>query len=194
MTLWIEESEGSRLHLALIPLREFSWWTYVSFLAFHGILAAIIAELMGRSYGKWWLWLAVALAFPIVGPIAILLYHLIASSAVTEARRKTFWERVLFTGPVSLLRAFQKEQARAREITLRPVNMSATRKRMNGADPELEQLIEQGKFNEARGLAWKMIEIARQTSLEDRIAIYMEYLEIIALKEASESGIEISKT
>ena len=182
----------SRYNVALMPVHEFSWWIIVCLLALHGVLAAIISELMGRTYGKWWLWFVIAISLPLIGPIVVLLYHWIVSTSVADARKATFWERVLWGGPVSLARALQREKARAVEVSLHNYSPPNTKSSVNHRDPEIEALLIRGKFSEARGHAWKMLEIARESGHSEQIARYQEYLEVIALRESEESGLDYS--
>ena len=185
--------DDSRYRLALMPLHEFTWWIIICLLALHTIIAVIIAELMGRTYGKWWLWLIVAFCFPFVGPVAIYLYHVIVSSSIIEARKKSFWERWLFSGPVSLDRALQREQLRAQQVTLRNYNPNPVDKgRVNGQDAEIEALLRLGKFGDARAQTWKMLDIAKEAQHQEQIDKYLDYLEIIAIQESSESGVSLS--
>ena len=173
-------------------LHEFRWWIIICLLAFHTVVSVIVMELMGRTYGKYWLWLAVVFCFPVIGLIAILLYHSIAFCGVQEARRRSFWERVLFSGPVSLIRAMQKEQARAQEVTLHAYVQGSGDHKRKEHDTEIDSLLSQGKFGEARGHAWKMMEIAREAGHAEQVTKYMDYLEVIALKESADSGVDFS--
>jgi hypothetical protein len=185
--------DDSRYGLALMPLHEFTWWIIICLLALHTIIAVIITELMGRTYGKWWLWLIVAFCFPFFGPVAIYLYHVIVSSSITEARKKSFWERWLFTGPVSLNRALQREQLRAQQVTLRNYNPNPVDKgRVNGQDAKIEALLRLGKFGDARAQTWKMLDIAKEAQHQEQIDKYLDYLEIIAIQEAAETGVSLS--
>jgi hypothetical protein len=182
----------SRYHLALVPVHEFRWWIYICLIALHTIVSVIIMELMGRTYKKYWLWLLVAFCFPVVGAIAIFIYHTIASTGMREARRRSFWERILQSGPVSLLRALQKEQSRAQEVKLHVYVQGNGKPKSNGHDAEIEALLSQGRFRDARGHAWKMIEIAREAGHGDQITKYLDYLEVIALKESAATGIDFT--
>jgi hypothetical protein len=183
--------DDSRLNLALAPVHGFGWLVYVSLLALHTILAVIITELMSRTYGKWWLWLAVAFLFPIIGPIAIYLYHTIVSTSVSDARKRTFWERTLLNGPVSLSRILLKEKAKAQEVILLEPMPRTGGPECSVHDTEIDALLDQGKFTQARGLAWKMMEIAREAKHQNQIAKYQEYLEVIAERESVESGVDL---
>ncbi len=191
-TFWQGFEGGSlgdtRADFAIVPLHEFKWWIYLWVLAFHTVLAVILTELMGRTYGKPWLWFIIAFCLPLVGPITILLYHLILYRSVLEARRQTFWNRMLAEGPVSLLKGLVKERARAREVVLEDYRPPAVSIRENGDDPKIELLLMQSRFGEARAHAWKMLEIARELGDSEKKAIYHEYLEIIAEQEAIHSG------
>lgn len=184
--------DDSRYNLALVPVHEFRWWIFICLIALHTVVSVIIMELMGRSYKKYLLWLAVAFCFPVVGAIAILLYHNIASSSVREARRRSFWSRLLQSGPVNLLRALQKEQAQAQEVKLHTYVQGNGNHKNNGHDPEIESLLEQGKFRDARGHAWKMMEIAKEAGHTDQVTKYLDYLEIIAQRESAETGVDFS--
>jgi len=184
-------SEGSRYNLLVTPLTEFKWWIYLWFLAFHTIMAVILTELMSRTYGKPVLWFLLNFFFPFVGPVVTLWYHLIISASVSSARKETFWERVLHSNPVSLLRVFTREQARAQEMTLDPPKPTNLEFRADGSDPDIDQLLEDGKYSEARAHAWKMLEIAHEQKDKSRIATYQEYLEIVAEQQAINSGREL---
>jgi hypothetical protein len=182
--------DDSRYDLSRMPIHEFSWWIVIYLLALHTIIAVILTELMSRTYGKWWLWLMVAFCFPLIGPIAIYLYHSIASRSILEARKKSFWERWLFYRPVSLVRALQREQMRAQEVTLRNYNPNPVNKgRINGQDPLIEELMRLKEFGQARAQAWKMLEIAKEAQHQDQIEKYLDYLEIIAIRESSDTGV-----
>lgn len=187
----IEGVDDTRSRLAYTPVQEFKWSIYLYLLALHGIIAAIVTELMGRSYGKWWLWFIISFCLPLIGPVAILLYHHIVSSSVIEARKRSFWERMLMSAPVSLLKHFHNEQRRAQEVVLLERRQTSSIER-NGRDPEIEALIIQGRFSEARTQAWKLLEIAIESHHQSQIDKYQEYLEIIAEKESISSGREVS--
>jgi len=178
-----------------IPVDQFKWLIYLSALAFHGVIAVILTELMGRTYGKWWLWFTVAFFLPLIGAISILLYHSILSTSVTEARQQTFWERILFGAPVSLRRALAKEYSNAREVKLsdyKPYkNNNGARSPSNGADPEIESLLEAGKYGEARAVAWNLMEISREAQDKPNINRYQEYLEVIAERQSMDTGEEV---
>jgi hypothetical protein len=180
--------EGSRYDLLRLPLHEFGLWIILCFLALHAVVAAIITELMTRSYGKWWMWLVVSLGLPVVGPISILLYHLIAATGLSEARKQTFWERMLLSGPVSLYRAFRIEQARWQDVKLRAFGPRRGDTQVDREDPHMEDLIRAGKFGEARAYAWEMMEIARERLDADRSEQYQQYLEVIAERQSQGEG------
>lgn len=184
--------DDSRFDLAIVPLHQFKWWTYLYLLAFHTVVAVIITELMGRSYGKWWLWLAVAFLLPIIGPISIFLYHLVASSAVAKARQGSLWERILATGPVSLLRAFRKEQAIAQEPVLYRLRPGSGVIQAGSRDANIEALLTKEEYEQARGHAWKMLDIAREAGDSAQIERYQEYLEVIAEKQSLSNGMDLS--
>jgi len=181
--------DDTRFTLANVPIAQFSWWILLCFLALHGVITAILTELMGRSYGKWLLWFVIAFCLPVIGPISIWLYHLILSSSVTDARRQAFWERVLSSPPANLVRAFWREQARQEEIKLKPVShYRDVAYRPNGTDPEIDALLRNQKYAEARGRAWRMLDIAHELRDTPKTRIYQDYLEIIAEQEALNSG------
>jgi hypothetical protein len=181
--------DDTRFTLANVPLAQFTWWIVLCFLALHAVVAAILTELMGRSYGKPLLWFAISFCLPLVGPVSIWLYHLIVSTSVTDARRRTFWERLLSTAPANLLKAFWREQARQEEVKLRPVSQYRdVACRPNGADPEIDALLRNQKYAEARGRAWRMLDIAHELRDVPKSRIYQDYLEIIAEQEAVNSG------
>ena len=186
-----DEIAGSRFHLANIPIHEFSWWIVLWALALHTIVAVIITELMTRTYGKWYRWLFISFFIPVVGPIVILLYHLIAYESVRAARSQSFWERFLLSGPVSLRRAFLKEHARAQEVKLYAVRPKSPRSSIKIRDAVIEDALSQEKFGEARGQAWKMMEIARESKDFEILERYQDYLEIIADQESQNMGTDI---
>jgi hypothetical protein len=186
--------DGSRYHLLVMPLSEFRWWIYLWFLAFHTVLAVILTELMSRTYGKPALWFILNFFLPLIGPVVTLWYHLIISSSISGARKETFWERVLSAKPVSLFKVFIREQARAQEITLDPPKPTNLEFRADGSDPNIDGLLEQGKYSEARAHAWKMLEIAHELKDKSRIATYQEYLEIVAEQQAINTGRELKST
>lgn len=186
--------DGSRFNLAVMPLSEFKWWIYLWFIALHTVIAVILTELMGRTYGKPVMWFLLNFFLPLVGPVVTLWYHLIISSSVAEARKSTFWERVLHTGPVSLMRVFTREQARAQELTLDPPRPTDLRFKPDGSDPELDSLLQQGEYSAARAHAWKMLEIANEQKDETAARVYQEYLEVVAEQQAINSGRELNST
>ncbi len=184
-------SPDSRFELANMPIGQFKWWIILCVLALHTIIAVIITELMTRTYGRWYIWLPLALALPVIGPIGIYFWHLGIASSLIKARKKTFWKRVLFDVPVSLYRILLREQARTQEVVLndvRPVN-----KRVSPVtkDPELEKLLASESFAEARALAWRMLEIATDMHDTPNINLYQEYLSVIGDRESMASGIEL---
>lgn len=188
----VQDLEDTRYTLLQIPLGQFRWLIYISALAMHMVIAVIITELMSRSYSKWWLWFTVAFCFPIVGPISILWYHYIAATAVSQARKGSFWERLLFSNPVSLYKNFMKQQAVAQEATLYKSLPVSSGRRSFKRDAEIEALIVRERFDSARAHAWKMMEIARESSDAGQIERYQEYLEIIAEKESLASGSDLN--
>lgn len=195
LTIWADidpVADEGRVALAYLPVREFKLWIYLCMLALHTIVAVIITELMSRTYGRWYLWLAIAFVLPLIGPIAILLYHSIIASSVTEARRRSFWERLLFSGPVSLYRILLKEQARAQEVNLSPFGAQSKRIQSSARDPKIDGLLEHGKYAEARAHAWKMMEIARESRDTGQDERYQRYLELIAEKESLNAGSDLS--
>ena len=179
---------GPNIEYLSMPLHQFKWLIILSALALHGVISVILGELMGRSYGKSFLWFAFAFLFPIVGPVIIWIYHLTLSSFVTGARKQTFWERLLTGGPVSLVRVLLKEQARAKEVKLHDYKVSPQIHRKNGNDAEIDELIARNDFGSARAHAWKIIEVARETRDVSTVAKYQEYLETIAEKESITVG------
>jgi hypothetical protein len=188
------EAAQSLTDFTAIPVHQFKWLIYLSALAFHGVISVILTELMGRTYGKWWLWFTISFLLPVIGPISILMYHWILSTSVTEARQQTFWDRMLFGGPVSLRKILLKEQASAQEVKLTPYRpfTNNNTKPTNGSDPEVDRLIKQGNFGEARALAWNLMEIAREAQDGPSVNKYQDYLEVIAVKQSMESGEDIS--
>jgi hypothetical protein len=185
--------DDSRFNLAVMPVHEFRWLIIVSLLAFHVVLSIIVTELMARTYGKGWLWFLVTFLFPFAGPVACLIYYRIASSSILEGRKKSYWSRFFFDSPVSMTKILQKEQADAREASLKlyvapNTNAIITEKK----DTVIEGLIAQGKYSEARSQTWKMMEIARERGRDDSMSKYQDYLDIIALRESSERGFELS--
>ncbi len=187
-----QDLDDTRYTLLRLPLGQFKWLIYISAGAMHMIIAVIISELMSRSYRKWLLWFLVAFCFPIVGPISILWYHHIAAKAVSELRKESFWERLLFSNPVSLYKNFMKQQAVAQEATLHNPRPFSSGRSSFKRDAEIEALIVHERFDSARAHAWKMMEIARESSDADQIERYQEYLEIIAEKESLTSGSDLN--
>ncbi len=184
----------SAIEFVAIPVHQFKWMIYLSILAFHGVVAVILTELMGRTYGKPWLWFILAFGLPVVGWGTIGLYHLIMATTVTDARQQTFWERVLEGGPVSLLKILRREQAQAQEVKLVSYNVNPECGAMNGNDPELNKLLEDGKYNEARAIAWNMMEISRDANDQVNVDKYQYYLEIIAQSESMNSGVDLGSS
>ena len=180
----------SRYELATMPVHQFRWWIILCFLAFHGVIAVIVTELMTRSYGKWYIWLAIALAIPVFGPVMIYLWHLGMAGSTAGTRKSTFWERVLYTGPVSLGRILLREKELAQETELFDI-MSVKTRTAETKDIALEQLLNEEKFAEARAQAWRMMEIAKDTRDNNKMAQYREYLELIAERESLASGLEL---
>ena len=184
--------EDSRYDLALVPVNQFRWWIYLWFVALHTIVAVILTELMGRTYGKPLLWFALSFLLPLVGPVTIFIYHIILSTSVTEARKQTFWERVLVGAPVSLQKMFFREHRRAQEAKLSSFYEPDLRFRPDGADPEIDKLLQMGKFQDARAHAWKMLEVAKELNDRSQTRTYQQYLEIIAEQQSLNSGREIN--
>lgn len=183
-------SPDSRYELANMPIGQFKGLIILCVLALHTIIAVIITELMSRTYGRWYIWLLLALALPVIGPIGIYFWHLGMASSLIKARKKTFWKRVLFDVPVSLYRILLREQARAQEVVLndvRPVNNTVS---PVIKDPELEKLLASESFAEARAHAWRMLEIATDMHDTSNIILYQEYLSVIGDKESMASGLE----
>jgi len=179
---------GTSIEFLSMPLHQFKWLIILSALALHGIIAVILTELMGRSYGKSMLWFAIAFFLPLVGPVSIWLYHITLSSSVTGARRQTFWDRVLLGGPVSLARILVKERAMAQEVTLHDYKSVQNFRSKESMDLEIEEMISSGDFGGARAQAWKIIEVARDARDDSTVAKYQEYLEIIAEEESISVG------
>ena len=186
--------DSSRHTLAFMPLGEFKWWIYLWFVALHTIIAVIVTELMGRTYGKWLLWFVVNFFLPVIGLIVSLWYHLIVSGSVSGARRQSFWDRFLSGTPVSLFKVFLRESHSAESMTLRSYHPTDLTFRPNGTDPEIDQLLREGYYGEARAHAWKMLEIARELNDQPKMRAYQEYLEIIAEQQAINSGREPNST
>jgi hypothetical protein len=182
----------SSIEFSAIPIHQFKWMIYLSLLALHGVMTVIITELMGRTYGKAWLWFILAFGLPIVGPVTMYLYHQIMFTTMQDARQQTFWERLLRGSPVSLRKSLAIEQRRAQEVKLVEYNVNQKKSRSNGTDPSIERLLENGDYGEARAIAWKMMEIARETRDNNNVSRYQEYLEIIAESEAMNSGSEVN--
>ncbi|HDS30135.1 MAG TPA: hypothetical protein ENN67_03740 [Firmicutes bacterium] len=178
--------------LVMLPVHQFKWWILLYFLALHGIIAAIATELMGRTYGKWWLWFLVAFCFPLVGPVSIFLYHLIISSTVTDARKRTIWDRFFSTHPVSLYKAHLRDQARSEPPKLHNFSINPDLNNKPDRDAIIEAHLIKEEFDLARAHAWKMMEIARDSADSDQIERYQKYLEIIAEKQVISNGNEIN--
>lgn len=180
----------SRYELAKMPIGQFNWLIILCVLALHTIIAVIITELMTRTYGRWYIWLPVALVLPVIGPIGIYFWHLGMASSLIKARKKTFWKRVLFDVPVSLYRVLLRDQATTHEVELndvRPVNKKVS---PVTKDPDLEKLLTSESFAEARAYAWKMLEIATDMHDTSNINLYQEYLSVIGDRESMASGME----
>lgn len=187
------EAEDNRYSFASIPLHQFKWWVYLYVLAFHTILVVIVTELMTRTYGKWYVWLILSFCLPVIGPISIILYHWIVSGSLTKSRKHSFWTRMLSGGPVNLVRIFHRQQAMSEELFIRNIPRGQPRPtNSEKSNKTIEALLQQGKYNEARGHAWKMIEIARDAYDIDQIDRYQEYLEIIAEKQSLELNGDLS--
>jgi hypothetical protein len=185
------QSEGSRFNLAVTPIMEFKWWILLCFLAFHVVIAVVITELMGRTYGKWWLWLLVNFLFPIVGPVACLLYNWIASTSLVEARKSTFWQRFLIDSPVSLSKTLEAERAHAQEIPLRlQTGRILEHMKQNERDMAIDSLISKGKYAEARAKTWQMMSIAMEMRQDKEVSKLQDYLDVIATRESSERGFD----
>lgn len=180
----------NRYEFLSMPVHQFKWWIVLCFLAFHGVISVIVTELMTRSYGKWYIWLPVAFLIPFFGPVMIYLWHLGMASSSAGTRRSTFWERMLYSGPVSLARILLREKELARETELRDVRPVVIRS-VETKDIALEQLLAQERFAEARAQAWRMMDIAKDMRDNFKIAQYSEYLELIAERESLASGIQL---
>ena len=179
----------TRYDLLTMPVYQFKWWIILCLLAFHGVVAVIITELMSRSYGKWYIWLPITLGIPLFGPMMVWLWHVGMTSAASENRRNTFWERVLFDGSMSLGRIVMRESQIIKGIKLhevRPVEL----RHASTKDEALERLLEQEKFNEARAQAWRMMDIAKDMRDSRKMSQYSEYLELIAERESLASGLQ----
>ncbi len=183
-----EPANDSWFNYLAMPLHQGAWMIILSVVALHGIVSAILTELMSRTYRLWLLWFLIAFCLPVIGAVTILMVHLTLSASVTESRKQSFWERVLLDSPVSLRRLLIREQARAREVTLSPYKPVATVGMSNGADPEIDALLREGRYPEARAHAWKMMEIARESLDNAGTMRYQDYLELIAEREAVDSG------
>lgn len=183
-------NSNSDIEMLSVPVHQFKWLIILSALALHGVIAVILAELMGRSYGNSMLWFAIAFFLPFVGPISIWLYHLALSNYAVDARKKTFWDRVMFGGPVSLSRILLKEQAMAQEVTLHNYKTNVHVQKVSDKDPDIDAMIEQGDFSGARAHAWQIMGVAQDAGDKDTIARYQRYLEIIAEEEALSEGVE----
>jgi len=183
--------EDTRFHLGFSHIYGWRWSIALWILAFHTIISVIIAEVMGRSYGKPWLWFIVAFFIPVIGPIAILLYHALLASSSADARKQTFWEKVLFSRPVSLRKAIFREQARAGEVQLIDYGGKIKSREVTESNNEIEDLIKTGRYADARGVAWKLMEIAIDSGDKPGTARYQEYLEVIAQRESLSSGDDI---
>ncbi len=185
----IEEglSDPTKIESFSMPVHQFKWLIIFSIVAFHGVTSAILTELMGRTYGKYWLWYIICFTLPVIGPVSVWLYHTMLSTATMDARRRVFFERLLRGGPVSLRKLLIKERNEAQEVKLISYNNELNRSK-NGTDPELENLISEGKFAEARARAWKVMEIARDSGDDPTTGKYQHYLEIIAEQESIGSG------
>ena len=185
----VHTSTDTRYDLITMPVDQFKWWIVLCFLAFHGVIAVIITELMSRSYGKWYIWLPITLGIPFFGPIMVYLWHLGMSTAASENRKNSFWERVLFDGSVNIGRFILRERQRDQDIQLLDFKQFE-RRVLYSKDEALENLLDQEKFGEARAQAWRMMEIAKDMRDSRKMAQYRDYLEIIAEKESLAAGIE----
>lgn len=183
-------SPDSRYELANMPIGQFKWLIFLCALALHTIIAVIITELMTRTYGRWYIWLPLALAFPVIGPIVIYFWHLGMASSLIKARKKTFWERVLYEVPVSLYRIILHERARAPEVELNDIKPTYQKASPVIKDPDLEKLLASESFAEARAYAWRKLEIATDMHDTSNINLYQEYLSVIGDRESMASGME----
>jgi len=183
-----EPANDSWFNYLAMPLHQFTWMIVLSVVALHGIVSTILTELMSRTYRHWFLWFLIVFCLPVIGAVTILMVHLTLAASVMESRKQSFWERVLLDGPVSLRKLLVREQARAREVTLSPYKPVATRGMSNGTDPQIDALLRQGRYPEARAHAWKMMEIARESFDNAGTVKYQDYLELIAERESVDSG------
>jgi hypothetical protein len=175
--------------LVMLPIQQFKWEIILFLLAMHAVITAIVTELMSRSYGKWWLWLIIAFALPVVGPISIFLYHCILSSAVGDARKQSFWDRFFLSSPVSLYKAHLRDQKRSEPPRLHDFHLNSPNGERPRRDSQIEACLIKEEYNAARAHAWKMMEIARDAADAEQIERYQHYLEIIAEKEHLSGGI-----
>jgi hypothetical protein len=173
-----------------MPVQQWKWWIVLCLLALHGIIAVIVTELMTRSYGKWYIWLPVAMGIPLFGPLLIYIWHVGMATSIAETRKKTFWERMFYDSPININRILLREKERTEQVRLY-TNGPNARRSATVKDMELEKLLEQEKFPEARAQAWRMMEIAKDMRDTGKMNQYRDYLELIAEKESLASGFEM---